>query len=268
MRNYPAPIRLGIFILVLLLIWLPLAVPLFLLFQNQPNLASILPLGLLYLEFIILLRFWHLRLYQRRFFWYDYGLAWTQPNTLDGLRGLVLGVSLPFLLFITETWLGWLKFQPLASAWLPLITEGLLVGLGVGFAEELLFRGWLLGELKRDYLLSTATWTSAIIFAMLHFIKPWEEILRTFPQFPGLILLGLTLAWARESRRGRLGLPIGLHGGLVLGYYLIDVGDLFLPTGVISPWITGVDGNPLAGLMGLLFLSGLAWGIRSTRSGL
>jgi hypothetical protein len=30
----------------------------------------------------------------------------------------------------------------------------------------------------------------------------------------------------------------------------------------VSPWITGVDNNPLAGLMGLLFLSVLAFWMR------
>lgn len=246
----------------LLVIWLPLAIVLFLVLRHQPDLASIVTLSLLYLEFITLLRFWHRRLYGRLSFLQDYGLARTPQNGFDLLLGMGVGVSLPFLLLTTATRLGWLSFQPPALSMLTLVLEGLLVGLAVGFAEELLFRGWLLNELKQDYPFPMATGINAIIFASLHFIKPWQEIIRTFPQFPGLILLGLVLVWARKARQGRLGLSIGLHGGLVWGYYIIDVGDLFVPTEAVSPWITGVDGNPLAGLMGLLFLLGLAWVVR------
>jgi hypothetical protein len=262
-KNYPAPIRLGLFVIALLAIWLPLAIPLFVLLPSQQdNLASIITLSLLYLEFIALLRFWHNRVYGQLSFLPDYGLARTPQNGFDFLLGASIGLSLPFLLFTTETFLGWLQFQSPSLSLLTLVLEGLLVGLAVGFAEELLFRGWLLNELKRDYRFAVATGVNALIFASLHFIKPWQEIIRTFPQFPGLILLGIVLVWAREARQGRLGLAIGLHGGLVWGYYIIDVGDLFIPTAVVPPWLTGVDGNPLAGLMGLLFLSGLAWAVR------
>ncbi|MEQ8960279.1 MAG: CPBP family intramembrane glutamate endopeptidase, partial [Coleofasciculus sp. C2-GNP5-27] len=84
----------------------------------------------------------------------------------------------------------------------------------------------------------------------------------TLPGFPGLVLLGLTLVWAKRGQ-GRLGLPIGLHAGLVWGYYLINVGQLVQYSGQVSPWITGVDGNPIAGVMGLAFLMVLALGIRA-----
>jgi len=97
------------------------------------------------------------------------------------------------------------------------ILEGLIVALGIGFAEELLFRGWLLDELQRDYRPRVALWVDALIYAALHFIKPLAEILRTLPGFPALLLLGLTFVWAKRSHRSRLGLPIGLHSGLVWG---------------------------------------------------
>jgi hypothetical protein len=76
------------------------------------------------------------------------------------------------------------------------------------------------------------------------------------------LLLGLTLVWSKRTRSGLLGLPIGLHAGLVWGYYIINVGQLVQYSGQVSPWITGIEGDPLAGFMGLLFLSVLAFWMR------
>ena len=130
-----------------------------------------------------------------------------------------------------------------------------MVALGVGFAEELLFRGWLVDELQQDYRPKVALWSSSAIYALLHFVKPWAEILRTLPSFPGLFLLGLILGWARQIYHGRLGFAIGLHAGLVWGYYVINVGNLVHYLDQVPAWVTGIDRNPLAGGMGLLFLS-------------
>ena len=127
--------------------------------------------------------------------------------------------------------------------------------MGVGLAEELVFRGWLLDELERDYSPKVSLCADAVIFAILHFIKPLSEMIRTLPQFPGLVLLGLTLVWGKRSHKNNLGISIGLHGGLVWGYYIINVGKLVQYSDRVSPWITGVDSNPIAGLMGLFLLS-------------
>jgi len=48
---------------------------------------------------------------------------------------------------------------------------------------------------------------------------------------------------------------MGIHSGLVWGYYLLKVGGLIIPHKNLSPWLTGIDGNPLAGLLGLGGLS-------------
>lgn len=133
---------------------------------------------------------------------------------------------------------------------------------GVGLAEELLFRGWLVDELQWDYGPNVSLWLSSTLYALLHFVKPFAEIWRTSPSFPGLLLLGLMLGWTRIARKGRLGFPIGLHAGLVWGYYVINVGDLVLYTSQVPVWVTGIDRNPLAGSMGLLFLGLIALGLR------
>ncbi|BAY14445.1 abortive infection protein [Anabaenopsis circularis NIES-21] len=261
----PAPIRLGCFILMLLVLWLPLAAPIYLLVHDS-NLVSILTMVLLYIEFIFLLKLWGKSVYQQPQILQHYGLETTRHNGIDWLRGLAIGFTNIWVLFGIESILGWLVWEQPKVFLLKIVIEGLVVGLAVGFAEELLFRGWLLDELERDYSQRVALWTDAVVFATLHFIKPLEAIIQTLPQFPALVVLGLTQVWAKRWRRGRLGLPIGLHGGLVGGYYIINVGGLVQYTGVVPNWVTGVYQNPLMGLMGLFLMSILAlWMSRQVR---
>jgi len=137
--------------------------------------------------------------------------------------------------------------------------------MALGTAEELLFRGWLWDELRRDYSFRISLGVNTLIFATLHFLKPLEAMVKSLPQFPGLVLLGLILIWAKQRSQGKLGLSIGLHAGLVWGYYLINVGNLVTYTGVVPDWVTGVGKNPLAGLVGLGFL-GVTAGIMRKRS--
>jgi len=222
-------------------------------------------MGLLYGEFIFLLRFFGKKVYRLSPVFPHYGLEVNKSSGFELVKGLLIGFLFTFTLFTVEYLLEWLSFQPPTKNGLQLILEGLLLGLGVGFAEELLFRGWLLTELQKDYRSVVAIWVNAIIFAFLHFLKPIEEIMRTFPQFPGLVLLGLTLIWAKQSHKGRLAIAIGLHGGLVWAYYIVNAGQLVKYSEQIHPWIVGVNGNPLAGIMGLFFLVVLGVWMRGGR---
>jgi len=253
----PAPLRMGCFILALLLLWLPLATPIYLLVKDT-NLASIATLVILYIEFILLLKVWGLVVKQQPHVFSYYGLKFTRLNGVDLLNGLILGLSSVVILFCLEGWLGWLVWQNPPANFSKIVLESLAVGLAIGLAEELLFRGWLLTELQQDYSFNLATWVDAVIFAGAHFIKPLEAIKHTLPQFPALLFLGLTQVWGKQWRRGRLGLPIGLHSGLVCCYYIVNVGNLVNYTGKIPDWVTGVNKNPLQGVMGILFMGGLA----------
>jgi membrane protease YdiL (CAAX protease family) len=273
LAQYPAPLRLGIFLLVLLVLWLPRAALLYLIVSSSnnginagtSNLITILTMGLLFADFLFLLRIWGKKVYQKSHLLESYGLERTRRNGKELLIGLSIGLLLTLSLFELEGKLGWVIWQH-PNLFLPkLILEGLLSALGIGLAEELVFRGWLLSELQQDYPAAKALWINATIFAIAHFIKPLPEIIRTFPAFPGLLLLGLTLVWAKKAHRGRLGISIGLHAGLVWGYYIINVGKMAQYSGQVPDWITGVDQNPLAGIMGLVFLSAIAFWMRRMR---
>jgi membrane protease YdiL (CAAX protease family) len=256
--SYPAPARLGIFILALLVLWLPFAFPIYTFLKLDSNATTILTMGLMFVAFLLLLFFWSRKVYQNPLWLKQYGLETTPKNSIDLVNGLSIGLLLTLSLFLVEVILGWLIIKPPSIFLLKIVGEGLISALVIGLAEELLFRGWLLNELERDYSRGTVIWSVALIFALLHFIKPVKEIVLTFPQFPALILLGAILVWARRSCSNRLGICIGIHAGLVWGYYIFNVGQLLEYTGKVSPWITGINNNPIAGLMGILFLGILA----------
>ena len=238
----PAPIRLGSFILSLVLPWLPYAAAIYIL-VNDENTRTILIMGILAVEFLFLLPWWSKYIHQQAQTFRYYGLEFTRKNAVELLRGVAIGLISIFILFGLQGILGWLVWQQPSFSMLQLILEGLITGLGVAFAEELFFRGLIYDELQRDYNSKTVVWAVAIIFALLHFIKPLPEIIRTSPQFFGLLLLGLACAWAKRSCRGRLGLPIGIHGGLVWGNYIIEVGKLIKNSGTIPQRVTVVNNN-------------------------
>ena len=252
-------VRIASFLICLVLIWLPFAAPIYLLLNDDPNLVTILTMGLLFIEFLLLLQLWGKYVYREANLLAKYGLVWTKKNGVDLVNGLAIGFCFCWSLFILEAIFGWVKFNSPSVVLVRIVAEGLLSALGIGLAEELFFRGWILGELERDYKRATSAGINAVIFALAHFIKPLAEVMRTFITFPALFILGLTLVWAKWKQSDRLGIAIGLHSGLVWGYYILNVGQLLEYTKKVPAWITGIDGNPIAGLMGLSFLSVLAW---------
>lgn len=256
-KNLAAPIRILLFLLLLLLFWLPVALPVQMFLPNHQNLVTIIAMGWLFCLFIILVKITGQWIYGQSNPYQAVGLIGNKRNGQDILTGLMIGLTLTFSLFFLQGMFGWLSWQENALPFWQLITEGALTGIGVGFAEEAVFRGWLLNELERDYSLKIALWVNSMLFAIAHFLKPLDVIIETLPAFPGLIMLGLSLVWARRKNQGRLGLPIGLHAGLVWGYYVVDVGELIRYTDAVSPTITGIYGNPIAGVMGWIFLGGL-----------
>jgi hypothetical protein len=254
LNKYPAPIRLGIFTLILLLIWLPLATPIYLSIAD-PNLASILTMGILLVEFLIWWWLWDRSVYNNSNIFQACGLVNNARNRRDLINGLAIGLSMCLSLFAIEAIFGWIKILTPNSDLIKIIAQGLLTAIAIGLAEEILFRGFILGELERDYDRSIAMWGSALLYALLHFIKPLDEIIRTLVSFPALLILGIALVLAKYKHKNYLGISIGLHAGLVWGYYIVAVGNLIKYSDNIPEWLIGIDRNPIAGLMGLLWLA-------------
>ena len=135
------------------------------------------------------------------------------------------------------------------------LTNAVLLCLGVGFAEELIFRSWLWTELQEMIGSSRAAWAQACIFSLVH-TRFNLGLGAMGGLLIGLFLLGMVLARQRQSDRGSLWGCIGLHGGLVAGWFLLQNGLLQLSPNA-PPWLVGPGGhspNPLGGLIGILSL--------------
>ena len=166
------------------------------------------------------------------------------------LRGLIKAVLLLGLVVAGLALAGQLSWQPRLTG--ARVLNALLLGLGVGFAEEVLFRGWLLGELTLLLGGQRALWLQAALFSLVHtrFNLPPTLLLALLG---GLLLLGLALGLQRRADGGLLWGAIGLHGGLVGGWFLLQQGLV-----VVSPtapsWLIG-PANPIGGLLGWLGLA-------------
>jgi len=191
--------------------------------------------------------------------WRTLGVA-TAPAAggLAFLRGMLKamlllgGVSLVLVISGQAHWLGQLSSAALLNA--------LALALGVGFAEELLFRGWLWGELNGLTSPAVALRLQAGIFALLH---PWYLLppRAAMALLLGLWLLGLVLALQRRADGGLLWGAMGLHGGLVGGWFALQAGLLQISQAAPA-WLIGDGGanpNPIAGLLGWMGLGLLLW---------
>ena len=243
LRDRPVWLRIPAFLLILGLLWLPwlglgqVAIA-------DGNTRSIVTLIGLYVIFLLLLPRWGASQSGWQHPFRHYGLEWNSRWRRSWLFGFGLGSLAVLILYGLQWAAGWQQWQGWPPAIGRFFLEGLLMAIAIGFAEELLFRGWLLQELQRDFP-RQGGWMSAFIFAAVH---------RFGLQILGLTLLGLALVAARSCDRQRLGLPMGLHSGLVAAYYWVNVGQLLQPrSGTWLGW-TGWDGNPLQSLPGLLLL--------------
>ncbi|MDB9527550.1 type II CAAX endopeptidase family protein [Oscillatoria sp. CS-180] len=269
-RYSPALVKAVIVVLIVVLIASPLAIPLYRFEYAATDGKSVIwtPI-LLFLVFIAVLPSWMRWIHQCFTPWRVVGMQAKRIWLKGWLVSFIIGALGVLILYGLQMALGWgVWVSPVASNLLPNCVEGLLVGMGVGLVEELIFRGWLLFEIEKDFSTEAALVINAGIFAIAHYIRPLSVILATWPQFVGLFLLGMALVWARRiptkhnqqfSPVTTLGPAAGLHGGLVFAYYQFDVNDLVVSTHRVPAWLTGIDDNPLAGLLGLALLTAIAY---------
>lgn len=183
---------------------------------------------------------------------------WEALRALLGGAGKALALLAPIAVLLV--WAGLARWQPDLS--MAELANALALGLGVGFAEELLFRGWLWGELALHLGRARGAMAQAVLFSLVH-----ARADLGFPALLGLLgglfLLGLALAWQRRVDGGLLWGAVGLHGGLVGGWFALLQGALVL--GPQSPfWLVGPGGstpNPVGGLLGWLGLALLLLGL-------
>ena len=168
------------------------------------------------------------------------GLAWA--------FGLLLVISVISLSGRWAYWLGDLNASEVLNA--------LLLCFGVGLAEELLFRGWLWGELTLFMDARSAFVGQAAVFSLVHTrfnLGVWPML----GLLTGLFGLGLVLGLRRRLDQGSLWGCIGLHGGLVGGWFLLHQAGLLQWSPQTPFWLSGPGGNPLGGVVGIAAVTGL-----------
>ena len=214
--------------------------------QHQAALAALPALAALLLSLPPRLR----RVWGSREPWRELGVRGTVPLVAGALwRGVGQAILLLALVTACLGLAAELRWQPRLS--LELLLNGLLLGLGVGFAEELLFRGWLQGELALLLGSRRALWLQAVVFSLVHcrFNLPAGLLLALLA---GLLLLGLALGLQRRADGGLLWGAIGLHGGLVGGWLLLSQGLVVLKANA-PDWLIG-PANPIGSVPGFLVL--------------
>jgi membrane protease YdiL (CAAX protease family) len=254
-------------------IWLPIAIPVGLILGWRP-LRSITPIQ----KIPLLISLYLLAI--PLVFWFashwdisvaDYGLIWKRSLLTSILIGWGIAWLSLLMLFGGQCRLGWLNWQPqlpklnqdehvsvrqqrgtfIITTVLPISLLAMLIG----FVEELVFRGLVLTELADNYSDGLAAILSSLIFAGLHLI--WD-VPGTLPQLGGLWLMGVVLVLSRWLDNGSLGLAWGLHAGWVAGLAAIDIMQALKPTGMVPLWLTGLKGQPLAGVAGVSLMGVMA----------
>ena len=154
------------------------------------------------------------------------------------------------ILVISNEWGNWIgKLTP------EILVNSLILIIGIGFAEELIFRGWLVEELKNQYGLTKAIIFQALVFSLVHVgfnIPFWQMISILF----GLFLLGILLSLIRIKDDNSLWGCVGLHGGLVGIWFLINNGLIDISEDA-PIWLVGpgnINTNPLGGFYGIALL--------------
>ena len=169
---------------------------------------------------------------------------------LKGLISSIILLSLILILVISNEWGNWIgKLTP------EILVNSLILIIGIGFAEELIFRGWLVEELKNQYGLTKAIIFQALVFSLVHVgfnIPFWQMISILF----GLFLLGILLSLIRIKDDNSLWGCVGLHGGLVGIWFLINNGLIDISEDA-PIWLVGpgnINTNPLGGFYGITLL--------------
>ena len=242
-----------LFIPVLYIFGWVLVTPIILLGVDKESL-SLIGTVITFLIFLFLLPKWFEIRWGLKNTWKLLGLTRIESNKKNQIfyffKGFLLSAILISLILtpIIGTqygyWIG--KISP------DIMINAIFLLLGVGLAEELVFRGWLLEELKNQFGLKKAIIAQAFIFSTVHigFDLP---LLQMISILTGLFFLGILLALLRLKDNNSLWGCIGLHGGLVGLWFITNNGLLFISKD--SPkWLVGpgsVNTNPLGGLFGI-----------------
>ena len=219
------------------------------------NNLSIIGTIITFILFLSILPSWGSIRWKTNNLWVSIGLDF--KNKFIALKiffsGFIFSVFLLFILFSVFFLCGWIdrvdyiKFTELLNA--------ILLIVGIVFAEEIVFRGWLMEEMVLLFGLRRGIIFQSTIFSLAHY-RSDIGLLALIPFLTGLFLFGIVLTLRRTIDRGSLWGCIGLHGGLVGIWYLFDSGMVIFsidtPYFLLGPSKNMV--NPIGSVIGITIL--------------
>ncbi|WP_245152795.1 CPBP family intramembrane glutamic endopeptidase [Prochlorococcus marinus] len=227
-----------------------------LLFNFKEEQLSLIGTIIAFLLFIFLLSNWFYIRWNIKSAWVLIGITKHKflKNFVNFSQGILFALVLIILILfplLQKNYISWTgEFSPI------ILLNSIALGLGVGFAEEIIFRGWLLEELKFEYSIKISIALQAIVFSFVHNISTeifWNIIgLRL-----GFILLGIFLSFVRIRDKGSLWNCIGIHGGLVGIWFFINNGLIEFkentPSFLAGPFTQNIP-NPIGSFTAILIL--------------
>ena len=187
------------------------------------------------------------------------------PNLILLIRGSLLAVALLALIAVPLLLNGWASWRGTLS--ITTVSNAIALGLLVGLAEELIFRGWLQSELTLFWGPGRAFVGQALIFSLVH-TRFNLGLFAMLSLLVGLFLLGLLLGLQRRVDDNSLWGSIGLHGELVAGWFVLQ-SDLLQISDEAPAWLIGPGGvhaNPLGSAVAIVSLITLIAAKRRTLS--
>ena len=229
----------------------------FYLFNNNvsSNNLSIIGTLITFILFLIVLPGWAKVRWKTNHLWPSIGLDF--QNKLEAFSqfssGFIFSVFLLVILFLFFLLCGWIDRVDYIK--ITQLLNAILLIVGIVFAEEMIFRGWLMEEMVLLFGLRKGLILQSTIFSLAHF-RFDIGLLALIPFLMGLFLFGIVLTLRRTQDRGSLWGCIGLHGGLVGIWYLFDSGMVVFsvdtPYFLLGPSENMV--NPIGSVIGITIL--------------
>ena len=172
-----------------------------LLFNFEKENLSLIGTIITFLLFIFLLPYWFHIKRNKSSAWILLGITKDKfmKNFFHFSQGILFALVLIILILVPllqKNYISWIgEFSPI------ILLNSIVLGLGVGFAEEIIFRGWLLEELKFEYGTKISIALQAIIFSFVHNLS--NEIFWNIAGLRlGFILLGIFLSLVKIRDKG------------------------------------------------------------------
>ena len=219
------------------------------------NNLSIIGTIITFILFLIILPSWGGIRWKTNNIWESIGLDFKNKFTAIKVffSGFMFSVFLIFILLLFLLIFGWI--DRVGNLKIIELLNAILLIVGIVFAEEIVFRGWLMEEMVLLFGLKRGMILQSTIFSLAHY-RSDIALLALIPFFIGLFLFGLVLTLRRTIDRGSLWGCIGLHGGLVGIWYLFDSGMVIFsidtPYFLLGPSKNMV--NPIGGVIGIVVL--------------